>query len=104
VELLCSFPPTIANHLVVSSWLSSIIQELAPRFAAGSEQEGQLPLSRASLLQKSIEHRLGFQPLSRASSIGWDSSRPFLPLEALPSGCKLSIGSRLEYSQPQPEA
>jgi hypothetical protein len=91
VELLCSFPPTIANHLVVSSWLSSIIQELAPRFAAGSEQEGQLPLSRASLLQKSIEHRLGFQPLSDGR---WHLT--------LPSGIKLSIGSRLEYSQPEP--
>jgi hypothetical protein len=93
VALLCSFPPTFANHLVVSSWLSSIIQELGPRFAAGSEQEGQLPLSRASLLQKSIEHRLGFQPLSDGR---WHLT--------LPSGIKLSIGSWLEYSQPQPEA
>jgi hypothetical protein len=85
VELLCSFPPTFAKHLVVSSWLSSIIQELAPRFAAGSEQEGQLPLSRASLLQK-----------EKRASIGWDSSR--FPMAA--------VGSRLEYSssQPQPEA
>jgi hypothetical protein len=72
VELQCSFPPTFAK-------LQD--QELAPRFAAGSEQEGQLPLSRASLLQKSIEHRLGFQPLS--------DGRCHV---TLPSGCKLSIG------------
>ncbi len=46
------------------------------------------------MMHKSIEHRLGFQPLSRASSIGWDSSRPFLPLEA---------GLRLKLPPPQAE-